>query len=63
MQRAGRRWTQLQLSLKAKLNQSRISLIENGYADPSPDERARLAKAFGMEEAELFPAEDCVVAR
>lgn len=53
--RAERNWTQLQLALKTKLQQSRISLIENGYADPTPEEREQIAKAFQLSESDVFP--------
>jgi len=55
--RADRHWTQLQLALKAKVTQSRISLIENGYADPTEHERAAIAKAFQLPESEVFSSE------
>ena len=56
MLRAGAKWTQLQLALKANVNQSRVSLIENGWDDPTEDERRQIAKAFQMSEAEVFPS-------
>lgn len=55
MLRAGAKWTQLQLALKANINQSRISLIENGWDDPTEDERRQIAKAFQLAEADVFP--------
>lgn len=56
MLRAGNKWTQFQLALKANINQSRVSLIENGWDDPTEDERKQIAKAFQLSEADVFPA-------
>lgn len=47
--------TQLQLSLKTKINQSKLSLIENGHIEASDDERVALATALESTVAELFP--------
>lgn len=60
MLRAGYKWTQLQLALKANVNQSRVSLIENGWDDPTDDERRQIAKAFQLSEAEVFPTSEQV---
>lgn len=54
--RAERRMTQLTLSRKAKVNVTRISFIENGLAEPKPDECERLARALKAEVGEVFPA-------
>lgn len=43
-----RRLTQLDLRLKTGIHQSKISMIENGYAIPREDEKARLAKALSV---------------
>lgn len=53
--RAERKWTQLYLSLKTKIHQSHLSRIENGYEDPTPEERARIAKAFQLPESDVWP--------
>jgi putative transcriptional regulator len=53
--RAERRWTQLHLALKANVKQSRISNFENGYADPNDKEKTRIARAFQLPPAEVFP--------
>lgn len=53
--RAERDWTQLYLGHKANVAPSRISLIENGYSDPTEKERARIAKAFDLPESDVFP--------
>jgi len=53
--RAERRWTQLYLALKANVKQSRISQLENGYADPTDRERERISKAFQLPPSEVFP--------
>lgn len=55
--RAERKWTQIQLALKADVKQSRISIIENGYDDPTERERVRIAKAFALPEPDVFPGE------
>jgi len=51
--RAEQRVTQLTLSRKAHINPSRISFIENGHVEPTPEERAKLAKALRVTESEL----------
>lgn len=38
-----------------KLSQTKLSLIENDYVEPSPEERAALAKALGVPETDVFP--------
>ncbi len=43
-----RRLTQLDLRLRTGIHQSKISLIENGYACPRQDEKERIAKALGV---------------
>ncbi len=60
--RAERRITQLALARKTRINPTRISFIENGHVDPTPDERDRLARALKTEVAELFPPADEAVA-
>ena len=60
MLRVERRWTQLQLALKTKITQSQISMIENGYTDPSAKDCERLAKAFGLPVEDVFPPEQTV---
>lgn len=51
--RAERDVTQMDLALKVGLPQSRYWRIENGYDQPTDAERARLAKALHVQEAEL----------
>lgn len=58
--RAERHWTQLHLALKANVKQSRISQLENGYADPTDRERERIAKAFQLSPSEVFPEPEAV---
>lgn len=55
--RAEREVTQLQLSRKTKINQSKLSLIENGYVDPSETERSVIADALESTVGEIFPPE------
>lgn len=40
--------SQLDIALKAKIKHYRYWRIENGYEVPTPDERARIAKALGV---------------
>lgn len=53
--RAERHMTQFQLANKSRLTPSRISFIENGHIEPTPTERAALARAFKVSEPEVFP--------
>lgn len=55
--RADKRITQMDIQLATGITQSKLSLIENLYVEPTPDEREALAKALGVSEAELFPTE------
>ena len=52
-----KRVTQFQLRLLTGINQSKISLIENGYVEPCWDEKKHLAKALGVNAEEIFPAD------
>jgi len=47
--------TQYQLALLAQVQQSRISLIENGLIEGREDERQRIAKALSVCPEEIFP--------
>lgn len=47
---------------KTKITNNRWWFIENGYKEPTPEERAALAAFFGVTEAEVFPATDSKVA-
>lgn len=53
--RAERRMTQLALGRKAHINQTRISFIENGHVEPTAAERSDLARAFSVDESQVFP--------
>lgn len=53
--RAERRMTQLDLARAAGVSQSTLSLIENGYVEPTPDQRADFARILETPETELFP--------
>jgi transcriptional regulator with XRE-family HTH domain len=51
-----RRLTQCGLMLKTGIPQSRISLIENGYYSPTPEEARRITKALNLKVGEMvFP--------
>jgi transcriptional regulator with XRE-family HTH domain len=45
---------QYELANSSHVHQSRISLIENGYVKPRPDERVRLAKALHVSPEEIW---------
>jgi transcriptional regulator with XRE-family HTH domain len=46
--------TQKELARRAKIDESIISLISNGKYVPDQIQRAKIARALGMNEAELF---------
>jgi len=50
-----RRLSQCILMLKTSIPQSRLSLIENGYYSPTPEEARKIAKALGLKVEEVFP--------
>lgn len=53
--RAERGLSQMDTAAKAKLGLNRYWRIENGYSDPSPDERDAIAAAFEVTTGEAFP--------
>ena len=54
--RAEQRVTQGQVAAKTKsLTQTRISLIENGYAEPTPAEKKAIARALRVQVQDVFP--------
>jgi len=53
--RAEKRLTQLDAALRAKMGLTRFWKIENGYKKPDEKERAAIAKALRVDEAEAFP--------
>jgi transcriptional regulator with XRE-family HTH domain len=55
--RAEKRLTQLDAAGRAKMGVTRYWKIENGYIDPLPEEREKLAKALRVDVAEAFPPE------
>lgn len=59
--RAERRINQLDTAAKAKIVMGRYWKIENGYTEPTEDERVRLARALRTSIEELFPSSDVVV--
>jgi transcriptional regulator with XRE-family HTH domain len=54
--RAEKRVTQIDIAARAKIGMTRYWKIENGYIDPTPAERAALARALKVQESEAFPA-------
>lgn len=55
VRRAERRLTQIELARTAGIHENRYWRIENGYAVPTDAERAALAAALGVTEAEIWP--------
>jgi transcriptional regulator with XRE-family HTH domain len=53
--RFNKRLTQFELAILTGVHQSRISLFENSWAEPRPDEREGLAKAMGVKPGEIWP--------
>lgn len=53
--RAERRVTQIDLARQVGLSPSTLSLIENGYREPSEALRIALAQALHWPTSELFP--------
>jgi transcriptional regulator with XRE-family HTH domain len=54
-ERKRRGWSQTRLSALTNIAQSDLSAIENGRRVPGAGWRRRLAEAFGLPEADLFP--------
>jgi transcriptional regulator with XRE-family HTH domain len=52
-----RRVTQFELSKLTDVYPSKISLIENGYVEPRPDEKLKLSRALGVKLEEVFPSD------
>jgi putative transcriptional regulator len=55
--RAERRISQLDLASKTGISTTRIWKIENGYADATPTDRARLARFFRVPVTDVFPSD------
>jgi transcriptional regulator with XRE-family HTH domain len=53
--RAEKKLSQLALSTKSRIKEYRYWRIENGYITPTDNERAALARALGVAEADVFP--------
>lgn len=51
--RARRRKTQWDLRKQTGIHQSKISLIERGYVEPSPDEKTMIAAALGFKVSDI----------
>jgi len=45
--------TQFDLRLRCGIHQSKVSLIERGYIEPTEDEKRRLAKALSVKPEQL----------
>ena len=46
---------QYDIACRTGITQSRLSLIENDYYEPKPEERQKLAEALGVSVEEIFP--------
>lgn len=55
--RAERRWPQMKVASKIRMGLNRYWKIENGHTVPEPDEREKIAKAFGVPVEQAFPQE------
>lgn len=57
--RAEKRVTQEQIEARTKhrITQTRLSRIENGYDDPSEDDKKLIARALRVTVEEVFPPE------
>lgn len=53
--RAERGLSQMNVAAKAKIALYRYWQIENGYKEPTPEERVALAKVFKVDQAFVFP--------
>lgn len=47
-------FSQYEIEKLTGISQTKLSLIERGYREPSSDERKKLAKALRLEVKELF---------
>lgn len=47
--------TQFEVARAVRIDHSKLSRIENGYQDPTADERAALARVLKTSEEALFP--------
>jgi transcriptional regulator with XRE-family HTH domain len=54
--RADKRLTQLDTATRAGVPMTRYWKIENGYLDPTPEERKAIAKVLRVTESDAFPA-------
>lgn len=52
--RAGKGWLQAELARQAGLSRAYISLVEDGARNPSPPALKAIAKALGVEPADLL---------
>jgi len=58
--RAERRWSQMETGRRARVSTNRLWRFENGYAEPTAEERDRLARAFRVSVEDIFPAPEHV---
>ena len=50
--------SQSEVAKKISLAQSRLSVFENGQIDPSPKQKKKIAKVFGLSVEELFEPDE-----
>lgn len=55
MVRADKQKSQIDTAMAAKIPEGRYWRIENGYLEPTREERAAIAAALDVSEAEAFP--------
>lgn len=53
--RAEKRLTQLDAAARAKIGATRFWKIENGYIEPTPEERTAIARALRVAVSDAFP--------
>lgn len=53
--RAERRVSQHEVARALKCSQSRVSLLENGFAPPTDSDIKRLCRLLGVERSDIFP--------
>ncbi len=53
--RTRKRMSQYELSFKTGISQARISLMENGFRQPTKEQSKKIAEALQVDTKELFP--------
>jgi transcriptional regulator, XRE family len=56
--RVQKRLTQWDIRVKTGISQSKLSLIENGYINPSEDEIKKIAQVLGDKPEKIFHKEE-----